>query len=96
MTPCCCPPSTEAVATARASGPGAAVRRLASSGHPHAAASRLGLELRGARILDPCDATLRERFAQEYAARRAHKGVTVDQARDVVTDVGDGNDTSTP
>ena len=28
-----------------------------------------------------------ERFAAEYAARRAHKGVTVDAARDVVTDV---------
>ena len=51
------------------------------------AASRLGLDLDGATILDPRDEALRERFAQEYARRRAHKGVTVDQARDVVTDV---------
>lgn len=51
------------------------------------AASRLGLELDGATILDPRDEALRERFAQEYARRRAHKGITVDQARDVVTDV---------
>src|SRR4029079_12460779 len=29
----------------------------------------------------------RMRFAEEYARLRAHKGVTIDQARDVVTDV---------
>src|SRR3954468_18211196 len=51
------------------------------------AASRLGLDLYGAHILDPADPELLERFAAEYAARRAHKGVTVDQARDVVSDV---------
>jgi phosphate acetyltransferase len=51
------------------------------------AASRLGLDLYGAHIVDPGDAELVERFAAEYAARRAHKGVTVDQARDVVSDV---------
>src|SRR3954468_15239107 len=51
------------------------------------AASRLGLDLYGAHILDPADPVLLERFAVEYAARRAHKGVTVDQARDVVSDV---------
>jgi phosphate acetyltransferase len=51
------------------------------------AASRLGLDLFGAHVLDPSDPTLVERFAAAYAARRAHKGVTVDQARDVVSDV---------
>jgi phosphate acetyltransferase len=51
------------------------------------AASRLGLDLYGAHILDPSEPELLERFAAEYAARRAHKGVTVDQARDVVSDV---------
>ena len=35
----------------------------------------------------PTDPELVARFAQEYATRRAHKGVTVDQARDVVSDV---------
>src|SRR4051794_7609865 len=45
-----------------------------------AAASRLGLDLRGAHVMDPTDPGLRERFAQEYAQRRAHKGVTVDAA----------------
>ena len=50
-------------------------------------AGRLGLDLYGAHVLDPADPELVERFAAEYAARRAHKGVTVDQARDVVSDV---------
>jgi phosphate acetyltransferase len=53
----------------------------------HGAASRLGLDLYGAHVVDPADPALVERFAAEYAARRAHKGVTVDQARDVVSDV---------
>ena len=52
-----------------------------------AAAGRLGLDLHGAHIVDPADPELVERFAAEYAARRAHKGVTIDQARDVVSDV---------
>ena len=38
-------------------------------------------------MLDPTDPDLVERFAQEYATRRAHRGVTVDAARDVVSDV---------
>jgi phosphate acetyltransferase len=50
-------------------------------------AGRLGLDLFGAHVLDPGNPELVERFAAEYAARRAHKGVTVDAARDVVSDV---------
>jgi phosphate acetyltransferase len=50
------------------------------------AVARLGLDISGARVLDPLDEVLRERFAQEYARRRAHKGITVDIARDVVAD----------
>jgi phosphate acetyltransferase len=38
-------------------------------------------------VVDPDTDGLRERFAQEYAARRARKGVTIDAARDVVVDV---------
>src|SRR3954452_3802033 len=52
-----------------------------------ARARRLGLDLARARVVDPFDDELGERFAQEYARRRAHKGVAVDPARDVVTDV---------
>src|SRR3954451_11815857 len=51
------------------------------------AAGRLGVDLYGAHVLDPADEALRERFAAEYTARRAHKGMVLDAARDVVTDV---------
>jgi phosphate acetyltransferase len=40
-----------------------------------------------ARLLSPFDEKLREKFAQEYAARRAHRGVEIEEARDTVTDV---------
>ncbi|CAA9546043.1 MAG: BioD-like N-terminal domain / Phosphate acetyltransferase [uncultured Thermoleophilia bacterium] len=60
---------------------------LGDPGRMRAACSRMSLDLSDARFVDPCDEELRERLAAEYAARRAHKGVTLDQARDVVTDV---------
>jgi phosphate acetyltransferase len=50
----------------------------------------LGLDLAGVDIIDPLapeSADLRERLAESYAAARAHKGVTLTVARDVVTDV---------
>jgi phosphate acetyltransferase len=47
----------------------------------------LGLDIAKAEVLSPFDDVLRMRFAEEYARLRAHKGVTIDQARDVVTDV---------
>ncbi|QSB04067.1 phosphate acetyltransferase [Natronoglycomyces albus] len=50
-------------------------------------ASELGADIDQARILNPGDHEIRERFAAEYAKLRSHKGVTVDQAMDVVTDV---------
>jgi len=65
------------------------VVRLTLLGDPEAIrtrAGRLGLDLGGAALLDPHDAALRARFAEEYAVLRAHKGVTVEQARDVVVD----------
>jgi phosphate acetyltransferase len=49
-----------------------------------AAAGRLGLDVSRAHVVDPRDPELLERFAQEYATRRAHKGVTIDAAQDVV------------
>ena len=51
-----------------------------------ARAGELGLDLTGAKIQDPADPVLVERFAAEYARLRAHKGMTVDQARTVMTD----------
>jgi phosphate acetyltransferase len=52
-----------------------------------AKADQLGLDIGLARVLDPHDPELLERFATEYSALRAHKGITVDMARDVVVDV---------
>ena len=52
-----------------------------------ARANELGLELAGASILSPFDPELHERFTDEYAQLRAHKGLTKVQAADVVTDV---------
>ncbi|WP_033407866.1 phosphate acetyltransferase [Nonomuraea coxensis] len=52
-----------------------------------AQAAQLGLDLDGASVISPFDPELRERFAREYASLRAHKGVTVELARDAVTDV---------
>ncbi|MFC1412203.1 phosphate acetyltransferase [Streptacidiphilus sp. N1-12] len=40
-----------------------------------------------ARIIDPATSPLRERFAELYAEIRKHKGMTVEAAQDVVTDV---------
>jgi phosphate acetyltransferase len=50
-------------------------------------ASELGVDLTDAQVLSPTDPELRERFAEEYARLRAHKGVTVEQAREIVSDV---------
>ena len=50
-------------------------------------AAGLGLDIAAADILNPLDPELRERFAVEYARLRAHKGVTVELARDTMIDV---------
>jgi phosphate acetyltransferase len=52
-----------------------------------AKAAQLGQDIGAAEVLDPHDPELRERFATEYATLRAHKGIRVDAARDVVVDV---------
>lgn len=52
-----------------------------------ARAVELGVDLDGAEILSPFDPAYVARFAEEYARLRAHKGVTLDQAADTVTDV---------
>lgn len=43
-------------------------------------ASALHIDLSGAEVVDPATSPLREPLVVEYAARRAHKGVTIDQA----------------
>jgi len=50
-------------------------------------AARVGADISGAEVVSPHDSRLRDRFATEYARLRAHRGVSFDQARDIVTDV---------
>jgi len=60
---------------------------LGAEGEVRARAAGLGVDISEASILSPEDPELRERFAVEYARVRAHKGMTVEAARDIVTDV---------
>ncbi|PBC61370.1 phosphate acetyltransferase [Streptomyces sp. Tue6028] len=50
-------------------------------------AADLGIDLGGCQIVDPQTSELRDVFAMKYARLRAHKGVTVELAHDVVADV---------
>jgi phosphate acetyltransferase len=50
-------------------------------------AADLGIDLTAAQLIDPTTSELRDRFAEKYAELRAHKGVTVELAYDVVADV---------
>ncbi|GGY87824.1 phosphate acetyltransferase [Streptomyces poonensis] len=59
-------------------GPGDQIRKKAAD---------LGIDLGGAELVDPQTSELRDAFAERYAALRAHKGVTVELAYDVVSDV---------
>lgn len=60
---------------------------LGDEGEVRGRAAELGLDISGARILSPFDEPLRERFATEYVKLRAHKGMTMEVARETVTDV---------
>ncbi|MFC8346831.1 phosphate acetyltransferase [Streptomyces sp. NPDC057280] len=50
-------------------------------------AADLGIDLGDAQLIDPATSELRDSFAEKYAGFRAHKGVTVELAYDVVSDV---------
>ncbi|MCA1218001.1 phosphate acetyltransferase [Streptomyces sp. 8L] len=50
-------------------------------------AADLGVDLGAARLVDPDTSDLRKRFAERYAELRAHRGMTVELAYDVVADV---------
>ncbi|MFF0428902.1 phosphate acetyltransferase [Streptomyces sp. NPDC004520] len=50
-------------------------------------AADLSVDLRDTQLIDPQTSELRDTFAERYAALRAHKGVTVELAYDVVSDV---------
>jgi phosphate acetyltransferase len=47
----------------------------------------LGLDIANAAVVSPRDPELRERFAVEYAKLRADKGVRLEDAREIVSDV---------
>src|SRR5919107_3544062 len=66
------------------------VADLTLLGDPRAITARaasLGVDLDGARLLSPFDGEHVERFAKEYHERRKHKGIDLDDARTVVSDV---------
>ncbi len=50
-------------------------------------ASELGLDLSAADFINPATSPLLEEFAEVYTGLRAHKGMTVDRAREIVPDV---------
>jgi len=50
-------------------------------------AGELGIDLSGAQVVSVDDPAYRERYAEEFARLRAKKGVTLEQAREKVTDV---------
>ncbi|KAF2412435.1 phosphate acetyltransferase [Microbacterium sp. B35-04] len=52
-----------------------------------ARAIELGIDIQAAEVLSPLDPVHVHKFAEEYARLRAHKGVTLGQASDTVTDV---------
>ncbi|MFJ6083463.1 phosphate acetyltransferase [Streptomyces sp. NPDC092369] len=50
-------------------------------------AADLGIDLGDTQLIDPATSELRDSFAEKYARFRAHRGVTVELAYDVVSDV---------
>ena len=50
-------------------------------------AAELGVDLSHATVLNPRTSELCDQFAEQYAALRKHKGVTVEQARETIHDV---------
>ncbi|WP_328389151.1 phosphate acetyltransferase [Nocardia sp. NBC_00416] len=52
-----------------------------------ARAAELGVDIAEARVLDPRTSEYLDDFAREYAELRAHKGMTVERARETVTDI---------
>ncbi|MHA3023948.1 phosphate acetyltransferase [Mycobacterium sp. BMJ-28] len=52
-----------------------------------ARAAELGVDLDGAQVLDPRTSELCDQFARQYAELRRKKGITVEQAREIIHDV---------
>jgi phosphate acetyltransferase len=52
-----------------------------------ARAAELGVDLSAAAVINPRTSELCDKFAEQYAELRKHKGVTVEQAREIIHDV---------
>ncbi|RJO76710.1 phosphate acetyltransferase [Nocardia panacis] len=52
-----------------------------------ARAAELGVDIGAAEVLDPRTSRYLEQFAEEYTRLRAHKGMTLERARETVTDI---------
>lgn len=50
-------------------------------------AAELGVNIAAAQVIDPTNCSYSEQFAQEYTRLRAHKGMTLERAREVVADI---------
>ena len=48
--------------------------------------AELGVNLDGAKVIDPLSSELRDQFADQYAELRSAKGITVEQAREIMRD----------
>jgi phosphate acetyltransferase len=48
--------------------------------------AELGVNLDGAKVIDPLSSELRDQFADQYAELRKAKGITVEQAREIMRD----------
>jgi len=60
---------------------------LGDEAQVRARAAELGVDLSAATVLDPRTSELCDRFAEQYAELRRKKGVTVEQAREIIHDV---------
>jgi phosphate acetyltransferase len=60
---------------------------LGDEAQVRARAAELGVDLSTADVLNPQTSELCDQFAEQYAKLRAHKGVTVEQARETMHDV---------
>jgi len=52
----------------------------------HETAAKQGVELTGVNVINPAESPDRERYAQAYAQARAHRGMDIDTAREVMLD----------
>lgn len=60
---------------------------LGDENEVRARAKELGVDISAAAVVSPRAEVFVQQFAEEYARLRAHKGMTVEQAREIVTDV---------